>query len=590
MKNRKNISDEFKWDLKQIFKSDEEFVKCLNGIEKDIQKLAAFKGKLENKKDLLKYFNEAETLSIKMEALSGYAYLKHSEDLEVGKYTKYLSDVSNVENKASVLLSFVEPELANLPNEYLNDLVNDKKFATHKLELEDLIRNKNHILNENEEIIMSKAGKFAGDFSDVFDNIDAIDVKFDDVIAKNKKIALTNSNYRLLLESKDKNIRKQAFENLHHGYMNLANTIATNYIASVKSDVFFSDVYKFDSTLNMSLNGNNIPEKLYYNLIKNVDANLKYLHEYYRLKKKLLKLDTMEYCDTYVSLANLDVKYTFEQGKEILLKALAPLGDDYVELLKKSYTQGWMDVYPNKNKATGAYCLNVYNTHPYVMLNTVNNLDSVFTMAHELGHAMHSYYSSTSLPYSQSHYPIFLAEIASTTNEVLLLKYFYANAKTKQEKIYYLDKYLSMFKSTLFRQTMFSEFENFAHKQIENDISINKDTLVEYYGNLNKKYHGTAVKHCKEICYEWLRIPHFYSAYYVYKYATGITSAIVLASNILSNKPDALKKYKEFLASGGKDYPTNILKKAGVDLTTNEPYDIAFGEMKWALKELKKLI
>ncbi len=590
MKKRNAIKNEFKWDLTQIYSSDEEFVKTLNGIPKQIEKLANYKGKLNNKKDLLKYLEQSEQVSVVMEALGGYAYLKHSEDLEVAKYTKYLNDVSNIENKASVALAFVEPELASLPEEYIKEIINDKKFEKFKLQFEDLLRNKKHILNENEEVILSKVGKFAGDFSDVFDNIDALDVKFKDVVDKNKNIKLSNSNYRLLLENKNKNIRKQAFENLHHGYMDLANTIATNYIASVKGDVFYSDVYKFDSTLNMSLNANNIDEKVYYNLIENVEANLKYLHEYYKLKKQLLKLDTMEYCDTYVSLANLDIKYTFEEGKQILLNALAPLGEDYINLLNKSYSEGWMDVYPNLGKATGAYCLNVYSTHPYVMLNTVNNLDSVFTMAHELGHAMHSYYSSTTLPYCQSHYPIFLAEIASTTNEVLLLKYFYANATTKQQKIYFLDKYLSMFKSTLFRQTMFSEFEDYAHKQVEQDVSLTKDALVEYYANLNKKYHGKAVKPCKEIGYEWLRIPHFYNSYYVYKYATGITSAIVLASNILNGVPNALSKYKEFLASGGKDYPTNILKKAGVDLTTSQPFDIAFAEMKWALKELKKLI
>ena len=587
---RKDVDDKFKWDLKPIFATDEEFLNTLKSVKKDVEKLASFKGKLGEEKQLLKYFELSDEVSKVLECLGGYVYLKHSENLADGKYTKYLADVSNLENMASVSLSFVEPELASQSDEYLNGLLNNKKFKLHYLSIQDLIRNKKHVLNESEEVIMSKAGNFADDFSEVFDNIDALDVKFDDVVNKKQKIKLTNANYRLLIESKNREIRKQAFKNLHGGYMALANTIATNYIGSVKSDVFFSDVYKYDSTLAMSLNGNNLPQELYYNLINNVEKNLKYLHEYYRLKKKLLKLKTMEYYDTYVSLSNFEKKYTYEQGKEILLEALKPLGNDYVDLLKKSYNEGWIDVYPNKGKATGAYCLGVYTVHPYVMLNTVNNLDSVFTLAHELGHAMHSHYSSTTLPYCQSHYPIFLAEIASTTNEVLLLKYFYSKAQSKNEKLYYLDKYLSMFKSTLFRQTMFSEFEDFAHKQIESKNSLNKDILTEYYGELNKKYHGKAVKHCKEITYEWLRIPHFYNAYYVYKYATGITSAIVLASNILNKKPNALEKYKEFLASGGKDYPAEILKKAGVDLTTNEAYDIAFGEMKWALNELKKLI
>ena len=589
MKERKEIKPQYKWDLTHIFKNDEEFEKTLKDVKKDIEQLEGFKGKLGDKKSLLKYFELSEKSSVVMEALGGYAYLKHSEDLADGKYTNYLSDVSNVENMASVKLSFVEPELMSLPEEYLKELLEDKNFEIHHLAIADLIRNRKHVLNESEEIIMSKAGNFADDFSEVFDNIDALDVKFEGVKTKNRVLELDNSNYRLYMESKKRELRKQAFKNLHGGYMALANTIATNYIASVKSDDFFSNVYRYDSTLNMSLNGNNIPEKLYYNLIENVEKNIKLLHKYYNIKKRVLGLPTMEYYDTYVSLSYYSRKYTYEEGKKILLEALKPLGEDYIELLKQAFSSGWIDVYPNKGKATGAYCLGVHSAHPYVMLNTVDNLDSVFTLAHELGHAMHSYYSSTNLPYTQSHYPIFLAEIASTTNEVLLLKYFYKNATKKQEKVYFLDKYLSMFKSTLFRQTMFSEFEDFAHKQIENKISLNKDILTAYYGELNKKYHGKAVNHCKEIEYEWLRIPHFYNSYYVFKYATGITSAIVLASNILSGKEGALEKYKEFLSSGGKDYPTEILKKAGVDLTQNDAYDIAFGEMKWALDELKKL-
>lgn len=590
MKSRKDIAAHYKWDLTHIFKTDQEFEDELTKIKSEINKLAKFKGKLNDKKELLKYFNLSNQLSKKMEMLGGYVYLKHSEDLSNGKYTKMLNDVSNVENTASVLLAFVEPELASMPEEYLSALLNDKAFKDYHLSLQDFLRNKKHVLTESEEVIMSKVGNFSDDFSEVFDNIDALDVKFNDIKVGNKSYKLDNSNYRLFLESKNRELRKQAFINLHQGYMSLANTIATNYIGSVKSDVCFSDVYKFDSTLNMSLNGNNIDKQVYYNLIKNVEKHLPILHEYYRLKKKILKLNTMEYYDTYVSLSNYDKKYSYSQGQEILLNALQPLGQDYIELLKKSFTGGWIDVYPNKGKATGAYCLGIYNVHPYVMLNTVNNLDSVFTLAHELGHAMHSYYSSTSLPYCLSHYPIFLAEIASTTNEVLLLKYLYNNASTKSEKLYYLDKYLSMFKSTLFRQTMFSEFEDFAHKQIENKISLNKDVLCDFYASLNKKYHGKSVKHCKEISYEWLRIPHFYNSYYVYKYATGITSAIVLASNILNNKENALEKYKEFLCSGGKDYPTQILKKAGVDLTKDDAYNIAFAEMKWAITELKKLI
>lgn len=273
-----------------------------------------------------------------------------------------------------------------------------------------------------------------------------------------------------------------------------------------------------------------------------------------------------------------------------LTEGLSPLGSDYINVFKTSLVERWADVYPNANKKSGAFQIDVKEVHPYILLNTMPNIESVFTYAHEFGHAMHSYYANLTQPNSMAGYPIMLAEIASTTNEVLMLKYFYKNASTKQEKIAYLDKYLQMFKSTIYRQTMFSEFEDYAHKTIENDGVLSVQDLCDYYANLNKHYHGKAPLFSKDISYEWLRIPHFYSSYYVFKYATGLVSAINIATNILDKKPLAIENYKTFLCSGGSDYPLNILNKAQVDLSTDTPYNIAFGEMKWALNELEKLV
>ena len=591
MKKRSAIKEDYKWNLKDIFQSDEEVFEEIKKLEKSVEKIKTYKGKLSDPKMCLDLFKLDDDISVKFANIYTYVMLKHVEDISNQKYVEMQVVVSNFAQKISENSVFIEPELNSLSAEYIEGLINDKRFKNYALSLKELLRNKPHILSEIEEKILTKSEKFAGDFSDIFDNIDNVDLKFEDAYDSNgKKYELNNATFGKLRESKDRVLRESAYKNLMKGFISLSNTIATNYIGSVKSDWFYTDVHGHKSTLDASLFGLNMDRIVYNTLIEKVNETLPLVHKYYALRKKILNLNTLYAYDLSVPLTKYAPKMSFPVAVGHVKKALAIMGEEYVSLVQRSLDERWVDIYPNLNKESGAFsCGSAYSVHPYVKLNHMDNIDGAFTFAHEIGHAIHSYYSNKNNPYTLCHYPIFLAEIASTTNEVLLLKYFYKNAKTKQEKLHFLDEYIRMFTSTIFRQTQFSEFEEYAHKLVEADQPISRDILKNYYKKLNLKYEGKVVKHLNESDYVWLRIPHFYSSFYVFKYATGLTSAVCIASNILNNVPNAKENYFNFLKSGGNDYALNILQRAGVDLTTSRPYEVAFSELKWAINEMKKL-
>jgi len=588
MKKRSAIAEKYKWDTAHIYATEDDFNNDLQFLRNQIDVLKSYKGKLNNKKDILAYFKLSSKLDLVEEKLGAYVYLNYSENLENQQYVQIMNTLENIGTELSVATSFEESELMANGVDFLNTLLADKDFKVYHLGIIELMRGASHILSDAEEAIISKTSSFLGGFSRVFDNIDALDVKFEDFEVNGKKYKVDNSTIPLLYENKNPEVRENVFKSVHNGYIKLQNTIATNYIEQVKKDTALTRIYKYDNRLQSALFGDNLPKEIYTNLIEQVNNNVNLLHEYLRLRKKALKLDTLKYSDLRIGLADYPKKFDYEKMCETLYEAVKPLGEKYVETVKHAVDNRWIDVFPNEGKDTGAYSLGVYGVHPYILLNTVDNVNSMFTLAHEMGHTMHSYLSDNTQPQELADYPIFLAEIASTTNEVLMLKYLYNKATTKKEKIYLLDMYLLMFRTTLFRQTMFSEFEHFAHVKVENNEPVSKDILREEYARLNKVYHGKAIKHCKEIEYEWLRIPHFYRSYYVYKYSTGIISAISIASRVIQGKD--VDKYIEFLSSGGSDYPHNILKKVGVDLTTKEPFEQAFKEMQWALKELKKVL
>jgi len=592
MKKRNQIEEKYKWNLNDIFESEELLMSSIENLKTYPERLASYKGKLKKVNKCLEFFELSTEVSKEIEKVEIYISLKLSEDLEDSKYQELSSIVSYIAKNLSVATSFEESELLSYGEKYIYKLLKDDRFKDYAMSLKNFLRNKDHILDEKQEVMLSKAMKSLGGFSDVYDNIDTLDLKFEDALdSKNKKHEVNQHNYSELMESKDRTLRKNAHLSMMKGYHSLCNTIAANYISSVEGDWFVADTYKFDSTLDMSLFGENINPKVYHTLLENVNYNLPLMHRFYKLKEKALGLSDFYFYDKSVAITNLTSNLSYEESYEIVLNAMSVLGEEYVDGLKTARDNRWIDVYPCEKKTTGGFCCNMFKPHPYVLLNTVDDSRSIYTLAHELGHAMHGYLSAKVQPYQTHDHTIFLAEIASTVNEVLLFKYLYSRALTKKEKLSHLERYVSNIFATIYNQTLYSEFEFFAHELVEKGEPISKDILNNKWKELTIKYYGKNVKLVKEDIGEtWMRIPHFYRAYYVYKYATGMTSAINFANKIMEGDVTARYKYLDFLKSGTKDYSINLLRHAGVNLEIKEPYDVVFREIKWALDEMEKLI
>jgi len=455
----------------------------------------------------------------------------------------------------------------------------------------DLFREKDHILSLEQEEMMARLGEVFSISENTFHVLDDVNLKFDNIVLENgDEVELNNSNYSVYIKSSDRDIRKQAFTNLYKSYASLKNTFASLLKGNVKSNFFVSKTRKYNSPLEMSLYSDNIDKKLYLNLIDKVHSNLDIVHDYMNVRKSILNLDEVHMYDVYAPLvSDVDKYYTYEEAKELVIKALAPLGEDYINNLTKLFDSGCIDVYNNENKRGGAYSWGCYDTLPYVLLNFEGKFTDVSTIAHELGHSMHSFYSCKNQDYHDHGYPIFLAEIASTVNEILLNKYCSSIAKTKEEKAYYLNNLLENFRTTLVRQTMFAEFELLIHDLEENGEVLTEEVLSNTYYDLNKKYFGDSVVSDEQIKYEWARIPHFYTSFYVYKYATGISVACKIVSDILEGKENALDNYIKFLSSGGSDFPLEILKKASVDIVNDDTIDKALVMFRETLEEFKEL-
>lgn len=592
MKKRNQIPEQYKWNLDDIYPSIDELKADMERLKTFPEQFEKYKGKLGKKDKCLEYLRLNTEVGKISEKVGVYVGLKLAENLEDATFIELQSVLSNIGKKIAIATSFEESELISYGVKYINKLISDERFADYKLSLMDFIRNAEHILPEEQEKLINKASKALGGFSDVFDNIDTLDLKFKPAIdSKGKEHEVNDHNYAMLLESTDRQLRKSALESFTAGYHSLSNTIATNYIGSLEGDWFIADTYKHNSTLEMAMFGENIPSEVYSTLITNAKATVKIVHRFYSLKKKALGYNDFYFYDRLVPIVNYKSVNSYEKNFETVIAAMSVLGKEYIDGLKLARDNRWIDVYPCEGKEGGGFCCSMYTPHPYILLNTVDDSSSINTLAHELGHAMHGYFSAQTQTFENYDHTIFLAEIASTVNEVLLFKYLYKNAKTKKEKIMRLEKYIGNIIATIYTSSMYSEYEYFAHTLIENGEPISKDILNAKYKELLQTYYGKSMKFLKtDIGEGWMRVPHFYRAYYVYKYATGMTAAINFAIKIADKDKDARDKYLEFLRSGTKDYSINILKTAGVDLLSSEPYVVVAKELRWALDELESLL
>ena len=588
MKKRKDIQQQYKWDLSSIYASEEEWKKDMDIVKERAKEVAKYKGKFGDSASFLKALELQSEMAIIWGKLYAYVSLWGDQDLRESRPKELRGILNSTMVEALKYSDYVEEEIKNLPKEYLELLLKDKRFKEYQLHILNYIRLKDHMLSEKECRII-RLSSSGGSFSQVFHAAVDADLKFEPALdSKGKKHPVTNSNIGTLLESTDRTLRKNVVESRQKGFKAIENTLSSAYISQVKEDWADAQIVYYDSVLQSEMFADNLTKNVYDILMKNIEKYMPLNDKYYRIRKRVLGLSDYSSFDDYVPIVSLKSKYTYEQSMDIVKKALTVLGEDYQEILNKSYEQRWVDVYPNEGKRGGAYSYGIYDVHPFVLLNFEGCLDDVFTIAHELGHSAHSYFSAHNCSPCNHDYTIMCAEVASTVNEVLLLKYLYNNAKTKKEKIKYLDQYISEFEGTIFRQAMFSMFEDEAHRLVEQNLPISRDVLTEIYTKLVSKFGGIKKdKNKRNIL--WMRIPHFYSCYYVYKYCLGFTSAVCIASNILAGKEDALENYKKYLKNGGKNFSLDTLKIAGVDLESDEPYKMAFAEMQWALNELDKL-
>ena len=589
--DRNQVPAERKWRVEDIFENIEAWNAMYAECEGELD-FSEFEGKLNTVENVLACMERLNALILKLNKLAIYAHIRHDEDSRNSEFTALSARFSMLAMKLSGATAFITPELTALPVETLTAFAADPRMSDYDYTIKCIIKDKPHVLSKEMEALLSQGSRVFGGYQQVFGMLDNADFPFPTIKVDGKDVTVSHGMYGVLLHHPDVRVRKKVFQSYYKAYIGLINTITATYTGNVDKDIFLAKARKYESCLDKALASEDVDPKVYKNLLRAVNKGLPLLHRYFRDRKKVLGMNKMHMYDLYLPLvADAELKLDYEEAYDLVVEGLAPLGERYQALLREAHDNGWIDVEETEGKRSGAYSTGAYGLpHPYVLLNYQPTTNNVFTIAHEMGHALHSYHSQQAQPQEKADYKIFVAEVASTVNEVLLLKYLLKKTEDADLKKYLLSYYMDMIKSTCFRQTQFAEFEFLAHDMAEKGQPLTKDALCEAYLNLNKKYYGRSVISDPEIAYEWARIPHFYRAFYVYKYATGIISAISIAERIYNEGAPAVEDYFKFLSSGGSDSPVELLKLAGVDLTKKDAFEAAMASFKDALTQFEALM
>ena len=597
-RDRSEIADQYKWDLTDLYPSEEAFQKAKDATVKKFDGILDFKGKLtKSPQNLLNGLDYHTAIIKEMMRLSSYAGKLSDLDTRDSKYLAMRQEISQLFTQYNSKSSFIDPEILTMNKKKIDKfLTKEPKLEVYKFYLYDLLRSKEHMLSAKEEKIVAEAGLITGASESIYGIFKNADMPYPTVTLSNgKEVLVDQAGYGRYRASANREDRKKVFEVFFGKFNDFRRTFGTEMDANVKSHLFYTNVRNYDNTLETALDANNIPVKVYYSLIDNVNKNLDSFHRYLNIKRRMMGLDTLYYYDLYApAVKDIDAEYDYDKAKKMILNALKPLGNDYVKIIKEAFDNRWIDVYPTPGKRSGAYSSgSAYDVHPYILLNYNNLYNDVSTLAHELGHTMQSYLSNKNQPFPTAMYPIFVAEVASTLNEVLLFNYVYNKTTDDDTKLALLMEYLDGVKGTLFRQTQFAEFELRMHEMAEKGEQITGDSMSELYKNIVRRYYG----HDQGICIvpdyinvEWAYIPHFYYNYYVYQYSTSFTASTALAEGILDKEPGAVDKYIHFLSAGGSKYPIDLLKDAGVDMTTSVPFDKTMKMMNWAMDEIENIL
>ncbi len=591
---REELPENLTWDLTKIFSSDKEFDEKYLELSEKLKKSEKYKGTLnQGASQFLDAIEFVLSVYRQTEIIYVYAHLKNDQDTGNTEYQALYARASSLFSKVSEAVSWFEPEILQLSDERIWQYFKEEpKLEVYRHYIQQIVDNRAHVLSADQESLLAGAGEIFEASSDTFAVLNNADLVFPTIEGENgEKVQLSHGVYGQLLESTDRSVREAAFKGLYSVYEQFRNTFASTLSTHIKGHNFKAKVRNYSSAREASLSNNHIPESVYDTLVDVVNKHLPLLHRYMELRKRLLEVEKLHMYDLYTPvLGEAPITFTYEEAKEKALEALKPMGEEYMTIVEKAFSERWIDVVENKGKRSGAYSSGSYDTNPYILLNWHDTLDQLFTLVHEMGHSVHSYFTRSSQPYVYGDYSIFLAEIASTTNENILTEYLLETEKDPRVRAYVLNHYLDGFKGTVFRQTQFAEFEHFMHTEDEKGVPLTSEYLSDSYSKLNAKYYGPAVEEDPEIKFEWSRIPHFYYNYYVFQYSTGFSAASALAKRILSQEPDALENYLAYLKAGNSDYPVEVMKKAGVDMTQAAYIEDAMSMFEQRLNELEELI